>query len=77
MDNYLYENQRIYCQDNNLPFFASSSCNHNNSWHTENKGKLQTLTEILEEKYGKEDAFLIASATHITSCPGCCKSWCD
>lgn len=75
-----YENQRIYCENNKLPFFASRNCNHSYGWNRErdNHGVLQTLGEILVEKYGsEEEAFKISSSTHIISCPGCCRSWCD
>ncbi len=41
------------------------------------KGVLQTLGESLFEKYGAEEAFRVSASTHIISCPGCGKSWCD
>jgi len=72
-----YENQRIYCENNKVPFFASSSCNHVNGWNRNNEGVLQTLGEILVERYGEDEAFKISSGTHIISCPGCSRSWCD
>lgn len=74
-----YENQRLYCKTNNLPFFASKSCNHINDWSFRkgNEGIAQTLGESLVEKYGEDEAFKIAADSHIISCPSCCKSWCD
>ena len=74
-----YSNQRIYCENNNLPFFSSRNCNHDYDWNTErdNYGNLQTLGESLVERYGEEEAFKISSGTHILSCPGCNRSWCD
>lgn len=78
MDNIHYDNQRIYCENNKVPFFASSSCNHMYNWVRDDRyGKTQTLTEMLIEKYGDDQAFVIASSSHITSCPGCGRSWCD
>jgi hypothetical protein len=74
-----FENQRLYCINNNLPMFASQRCNHINSWsfNKGNEGVLQTLGESLIEKYGFEGAFKVSASTHIISCPGCGKSWCD
>jgi hypothetical protein len=74
-----YNNQKIYCHKNKLPLFASSSCNHLYSWNSsrDNYGVLQSLGEMLVEKYGEEEAFKVSSSTHITSCPGCGRSWCD
>jgi hypothetical protein len=74
-----YENQRIYCENNKLPFFASRSCNHSYGWNRDrdNYGKLQTLREILVERYGIDDALELSSTSHIISCPGCSRSWCD
>lgn len=78
MDNIHYDNQRIYCNNNDVPFFASSSCNHMYDWVSDHRyGNTQTLTEMLIEKYGDDKAFVIASSSHITSCPGCSRSWCD
>jgi len=74
-----YENQKLYCKNNNLPMFASKTCNHINSWsfNKGNEGVLQTLGESLIDKYGLEEAFKVSAGTHIISCPGCGKSWCD
>jgi len=74
-----YENQKLYCINNNLPMFASRRCNHINSWSFDkgNEGVLQTLGESLIDKYGFEEAFRVSASTHIISCPGCSKSWCD
>ena len=74
-----YENQRIFCEHNKVPFFASSSCNHSYGWNRDrdNYYKLQSLGEILIERYGEEEALHISSSRHITSCPGCSRSWCD
>ena len=74
-----YENQKLYCKINKLPMFASQRCNHINSWSfgRNNEGVLQTLAESLIEKYGSEKAFEVSANTHIISCPGCGKSWCD
>lgn len=73
-----YENQRLFCEQNKLPLFAYSSCDHTYSWvRDERYGKRQTLGEMLVEKYGEEDAFKVSASSHITSCPGCCRSWCD
>ena len=49
-----YENQKLYCNNNNLPMFASQRCSHINSWsfNKGNEGVLQTLGESLIEKYG-------------------------
>lgn len=78
MDNIHYDNQRAYCKANSVPMFASSSCNHTYGWVMDDRyGNLQTLTEMLIEKYGEEEAFKVASSTHIISCPGCGRSWCD
>lgn len=72
-----YENQELYCKRNNEPFFAPKSCNHMYRWIRDDRyGKLQTLGEMLVEKYG-DKAFEISAGTHIISCPICCKSWCD
>ena len=74
-----YENQRIYCENNKVPLFSNRTCNHSYGWNREsdNYGISQSLGEILIERYGEDDAFRISSSTHITSCPGCCRSWCD
>ena len=74
-----YENQRIYCENNKVPFFASSSCNHSYGWNRDrdNYNKLQTLGEILVERYGTDKALELSSSSHIISCPGCSRSWCD
>ena len=74
-----YENQRIYCENNKLPLFASRSCNHSYGWNRErdNYGVLQTLGEILVQRYGKDKALELSSSSHIISCPGCSRSWCD
>jgi hypothetical protein len=75
-----YENQRIFCEQKKVPLFASRSCDHSYGWNRErdNHGVLQTLGEILLERYGSEDeASRISSSTHITGCPGCGRSWCD
>ena len=78
MDNIHYENQRTYCDTNKVPFFASSNCNHTYGWVRDDRyGKLQTLSEMLIEKHGEEEAFKISSSTHIISCPTCSRSWCD
>jgi hypothetical protein len=75
MDVY-YENQREFCKQKNVPMFASSSCDHTYPWVQHNYGKRQTFGEMLVEKYG-EEAFKVSSGTHIISCPGCGRSWCD
>ena len=73
-----FKNQSIFCKQNNLPLFASTSCNHMYDWVTGDKyGKLQSFGEMLIEKYGDEDAFIISAGSHVTSCPSCCRSWCD
>jgi hypothetical protein len=74
-----YSNQKMYCENNKLPLFASSSCDHSYGWnkHRDNYNELQTLGEILIGKYGEDEAFKISSSTHIISCPGCSRSWCD
>ena len=74
-----YENQRIYCENNKLPLFASRSCDHTYGWnrHRDNHGVLQTLGDILIEKYGEDKALELSSSSHIISCPGCSRSWCD
>ena len=74
-----FENQRIYCQNNRLPFFSLKSCDHSYPWMDEkdNYGLRQSLGEMLVEKYGEDKAFHISSGTHITSCPSCGRSWCD
>jgi hypothetical protein len=77
MDIY-YDNQRLFCEQNKLPLFAYESCNHMYGWVRGNKyGNKQTLGEMLVEKFGEEDAFKVSASTHIISCPGCCRSWCD
>lgn len=78
MDNIHYDNQKLYCETNKLPFFASSSCNHTYGWVRDDRyGKLQTLSEMLVEKHGDDKAFIISSSSHIISCPTCGRSWCD
>ena len=78
MDNIHYDNQKTYCKSRDIPFFASSSCNHTYDWIQDDRyGKLQTLSEMLIEKHGDEEAFRISSSTHIISCPACSRSWCD
>jgi len=74
-----YENQRIYCENNKLPLFASRSCNHSYGWNRDrdNHGVLQSLGEILVERYGEDKALELSSSSHIISCPGCSRSWCD
>lgn len=73
-----YINQVKYCEANKLPMFASARCSHNYAWvFVKDYGRLQTLGEMLIEKYGEEEAMKIASSTHIISCPICSKSWCD
>ena len=74
-----YENQKLFCNNSKVPLFASSSCSHQYRWNVDrdNYGKLQTLGEMLVEKYGEEKAFKISSDTHITGCPICGRSWCD
>ena len=77
MDVY-YENQRIFCEQNKLPLFAYRSCNHTYQWVSDDRyGKNQSLGEMLVEKHGEEDAFIVSASTHIISCPTCCRSWCD
>ena len=72
-----YQAQKEYCTREKVPMFASSSCNHMERWiHDDRYGKLQSLGEIMVEKYG-DNALLKASSTHIISCPTCNKSWCD
>lgn len=78
MNNPHYENQKLFCEANKLPLFASTSCNHMYPWvQDERYGNLQTLSEMLVERYGEEEAFRISSSSHITSCPACSRSWCD
>jgi hypothetical protein len=78
MSNIHYDNQKLYCTTNKLPMFASSSCNHTYGWvRDERHGNLQTLSEMLIEKHGHDEAFVISSSTHIISCPICNRSWCD
>ena len=74
-----YENQKIYCANNKLPLFAHSICHHNYSWksYEDVKDAPTKLGDILIDKYGKEKAFEISAGSLITSCPFCCKSWCD
>jgi hypothetical protein len=78
MDDVYYQNQKQYCQQNNVPMFASRNCSHTYPWVRDDLyGKLQTLGEMLVDKYGEEKAFTISSGSLITSCPGCGRSWCD
>jgi hypothetical protein len=73
-----YENQKVFCKQNNLPMFASSKCDHRYDWIRDDRyGKLQTFGEMLVEKYGEKEAFIVSSSSHIISCPACCRSWCD
>jgi len=74
-----FENQRIYCENNRLPLFASRSCDHTYGWNRDrdNYSKLQTLGEILIERYGEDKALELSASSHIISCPGCSRSWCD
>ena len=77
MDIY-YDNQRLFCEQKKLPLFAYTSCNHMYNWvRGEQYGKLQTLGEMLIEKYGEEEAFKVSTSSHIISCPSCSRSWCD
>ena len=78
MNNPHYDNQRIYCEANKLPLFAYRHCDHRYNWiRDERYGKLQTLSEMLVERYGDEEAFRISASSHIISCPVCSRSWCD
>lgn len=74
-----YQNQKLYCENNKLPLFSHSTCDHSYGWNTSrpNYGQLQTLGEMLVNKYGSEEAFIISASTHIISCPSCNRSWCD
>lgn len=73
-----YQNQKLYCETNRVPFFASSSCSHMYPWiHDERYGNRQSLGEMLVERYGEEKAFELSAGSHITSCPVCSRSWCD
>ena len=73
-----YDNQKQFCKDNHVPMFASSSCSHHYPWvRDELYGKTQSLGEMLVEKYGEDKAFEISAGSHIISCPGCGRSWCD
>jgi hypothetical protein len=79
-DNPCYDNQRIYCNKESLPLFASQKCSHQYPWMKGRSeyGKEQTLTEMLVEKYGTLDKALVVSASElITGCPGCGRTWCD
>lgn len=77
MDIY-YNNQKIYCEQNKLPMFASSSCSHMYSWiQDERYGNIQTLGEMLVERHGEQRAFQISASTHITGCPVCSRAWDD
>jgi hypothetical protein len=78
MEDIYYENQKVYCERNNLPMFASQSCNHTYPWvRGEKFGKRQTFGEMLVEKFGEKEAAIVSSSELITSCPGCGRSWCD
>jgi len=79
MSNIHHDNQRVYCINNNVPFFASSSCSHTSKWMIDDDryAKEQTLSDMLVQEYGEEKAFVISSSTHITGCPVCGRSWCD
>lgn len=77
MDIY-YENQRLFCEQNKVPLFAYTSCDHRYKWITDERyGNRQTLGEMLIEKYGEEKAFVVSASSHIISCPCCSRSWCD
>jgi hypothetical protein len=78
MEDIHYQNQRLFCEKQNIPMFANQSCSHTYSGvQGELYGKRQTLGEMLVEKYGAEEAFKISAGNHIISCPGCGRSWCD
>ncbi len=79
MSNIHFDNQELFCKNNNVPLFAYKSCNHSYPWMENNEkyNNLQTLSEMLVERYGDEEAFIVSSSTHITSCPICSRSWCD
>lgn len=77
-DNFLYTLQKKFCEDNRVPCFASTVCNHTYKWvKAPTYGHKQTLTEMLIQEHGEVEAMRIASSTHIISCPVCSRSWCD
>lgn len=67
-----FENQRIYCKNNNVPFFANRFCSHDVLWGDDGRyiGKHEDYwaAYITDEKSMSE---------HIVSCPVCHKSFCD
>lgn len=79
MEDIHYDNQKIFCEKASVPLFAYKVCSHTYPWmsNSSSYGKRQTLTEMLIDKYGEEEAFLVSSGTHITGCPICGRSWCD
>ena len=73
-----YNNQKVFCDTNRVPFFASRSCSHMYPWvQDERYGNTQTLGEMLVAEYGEEKALELSISSHITSCPVCSRSWCD
>lgn len=79
MEDIYYENQKLFCKNNNLPLFANSYCSHTYKWMSGKSkyGVRQSLGEMLVEVYGKEEAFKKSSDELITGCPICGRTWCD
>jgi hypothetical protein len=73
---YLYENQKVFCEQNKLPLFANRSCSHDVSWGGDYHDKPTEFDDMLRDRYG-EQAEIISMSQHIISCPVCWKSWCD
>ena len=76
LEDILYDNQKLYCSNNNLPLFAHKSCHHNVSWGGDYSNAPTDFGDMLVSKYGEEEA-LKKSYSHIISCPICSKTWCD
>lgn len=64
-----YKIQGKYCSDNFIPFYAMPACEHD--------GIVESLGDMLLGKHNTEEAYNIASTTHICKCPVCGEDWSD
>jgi hypothetical protein len=76
MSDILYENQKLASKKDKFPLFAPRQCNHNVSWGQGYNNEPIEFGAMLIKKYGEEQA-VVESMKIVTSCPVCCKSWCD
>ena len=66
-----YNNQKIYCKNNNLPMFAGRECSHDVTWGNE-KEQYQRTNDYWDVITDEQ-----SMGEHIISCPVCHKSFCD